>query len=471
MDLIPLVQGGTASIDPETIRMTEEAAMLARVETSVVSRQKPSSQVRLYGKVQVDERQLRNQVSHLSGRIEQLYASFTGETIETGQTLAGIYSPEVITAQQELLEAAKTKSIQPAIYEAAKEKLRQWKLTDEQIAAIESSGATQSTLAIVSNSTGVVMERLVNEGDYVSRGTILYRIADLSKVWVMFDAYESDLQFLKKGDKMKFTLKAFPGTEFTGTIAFIDPVIDPVTRVAKVRVEADNRSGRLKPEMFATGIVQSTLSGYGNELVIPRSAVLWTGVRSVVYVKQPGSDEPVFRMREVTLGPSLGDGWVVKGGLTEGEQIVTNGTFSVDAAAQLEGKPSMMNREGGSQAAVHDHSKMTAGGDAPEMTGMPMAAQQAPSPDIIHSDFRVEGNCEMCKERIETTAMSVKGVESATWGIDNKMLHLAFNKSLTSRETVQKAIAQAGHDNGKYKAPDEVYNSLPECCLYRDNGK
>lgn len=472
MDLIPLVQGGSASVDLEAIHMTEEAAMLARVETSVVSRQKPTRQIRLYGKVQVDERQLQNQVSHLSGRIEQLYASFTGETIEMGQTLAKIYSPEVITAQQELLEAAKTKSIQPAIYEAAKEKLRQWKLTDAQIDEIENSGTVQSTPAIVSNTTGVVMERLVNEGDYVSRGTILYRIADLSKVWVMFDAYETDLQFLRKNDKMKFMLKAYPGTVFTGTVAFIDPVIDPLTRVAKVRVEADNRSGRLKPEMFATGIVQSVLSGYGDELVIPQSAVLWTGVRSVVYVKQPGgSDGPVFRMREVTLGPSLGDGWVVKAGLTDGEEIVTNGTFSVDAAAQLEGKPSMMNREGGSQAAVHDHSKRTAGGDAPGMTGMPMPAQQAPSPDIIHTDFRVEGNCEMCKERIETTAMSVKGVESATWGIDNKMLHLAFNKSLTSRETVQKAIAQAGHDNGKYKAPDEVYNSLPECCLYRDSEK
>jgi len=468
MDLIPLVQGGSASVDPEAIHMTEEAAMLARVETSVVSRQKPARQVRLYGKVQVDERQLQNQVSHLSGRIEQLYASFTGESIELGQTLAKIYSPEVITAQQELLEAAKTKSIQPAIYEAAKEKLRQWKLTDAQIDEIESSGSVQSTPAIVSNTTGVVMERLVNEGDYVSRGTVLYRIADLSKVWVMFDAYESDLQFLRKNDKMKFMLKAYPGTEFTGTIAFIDPVIDPLTRVAKVRVEADNRSGRLKPEMYATGIVQSALSGYGDELVIPRSAVLWTGVRSVVYVKQPGSDEPVFRMREVTLGPSLGDGWVVKAGLTDGEEIVTNGTFSVDAAAQLEGKPGMMNREGGSQAAVHDHSKMTAGGDTPEITEMPMTAQQAPSPDIIQSDFRVEGSCEMCKERIETTARSVKGVESATWGIDNKILHLAFNKSLTSLETVQKAIAQAGHDNGKYKAPDEVYKNLPECCLYRE---
>ena len=471
MDLIPLVQGGSASVDPEAIHMTAEAVMLARVETSVVSRQKPTRQIRLYGKVQVDERQLQNQVSHLSGRIEQLYASFTGETIEMGQTLAKIYSPEVITAQQELLEAVKTKSIQPAIYEAAKEKLRQWKLTDAQIDEIENSGTVQSTPAIVSNTTGVVMERLVNEGDYVSRGTILYRIADLSKVWVMFDAYESDLQFLRKNDKMKFMLKAYPGTEFTGTIAFIDPVIDPVTRVAKVRVEADNRSERLKPEMFATGVVQSALTGYGNELVIPQSAVLWTGVRSVVYVKQQGSDEPVFRMREVTLGPSLGDGWVIKAGLTEGEVIVTNGTFSVDAAAQLEGKPSMMNREGGTQAPTHDHSgmNMLAGSSTETVDdNRTMARPEEASADIIHTDFRVEGNCEMCKDRIETTAMSVRGVQSATWDMDNKILHLEYNKSLTARENVQKAIAAAGHDNGKYRAPDDVYNNLPECCLYRE---
>ena len=231
-----------------------------------------------------------------------------------------------------------------------------------------------------------------------------------------------------------------------------------------------------------------------------RSAVLWTGVRSVVYVKQPGSDEPVFRMREVTLGPSLGDGWVVKAGLTDGEEIVTNGSFSVDAAAQLEGKPSMMNREGDSHEAAHDHSgmKMQEGSsastadhssrtaaDSPAATGTGhpeeasgrkgsikesglMARQAEASVNIIHTDFRVEGLCEMCKDRIETTAMSVKGVESASWSIDNKMLHLAFNKSITSLETVQKAIAQAGHDNGKYKAPDEVYNSLPACCLYRE---
>jgi Cu(I)/Ag(I) efflux system membrane fusion protein len=162
----------------------------------------------------------------------------------------------------------------------------------------------------------------------------------------MFDAYESDLTFLSKGEKVSFTLQALPGINYTGAIVFIDPFIDPVTRVAKVRVETENKSGKLKPEMFATGIVSSTLDEYRNNVVIPRSAVLWTGKRSIVYVKQPGTDEPIFKIREIGLGPMLGENYVVIDGLSEGEEIVTSGTFSVDAAAQLEGKPSMMNPGG-----------------------------------------------------------------------------------------------------------------------------
>jgi Cu(I)/Ag(I) efflux system membrane fusion protein len=226
------------------------------------------------------------------------------------------------------------------------------KLTDEQIANIENSGVIKNNFEVVSNTAGTVTDRKVNTGDHVSQGTVLLEIADLSKVWVMFDAYESDLQFLHKDEKISFTLQALPGINFTGNIIFIDPVIDQVTRVAKVRVETGNQSGKLKPEMFATGIVSSTLPEYRDNVVIPTSAVLWTGKRSVVYVKQPGSDEPVFKIREVELGPMLGESYVIIKGLSEGEEVVTNGTFSVDAAAQLEGKPSMMNPNGGKTTSI-----------------------------------------------------------------------------------------------------------------------
>jgi membrane fusion protein, copper/silver efflux system len=351
MDLIPLNQSNV-DIDPAAVHLTKDAAQLANVLTSVVTRQKPVKEVRLYGKVQADERMLQSQVAHIPGRIEKLMVNFTGERVQKGQTLALLYSPELITAQQELLEAAKTKQSEPEIYEAAKERLLQWKLPESQIAAVENSGTIQNNVEVVSNTTGIVTARRVNNGDYVNQGTVLFEVADLSHVWILFDAYESDLQFLRKGDNMEYTIQALPGVKYTGNIAFIDPVIDPVTRVAKIRIEAGNQSGRLKPEMFVTGIVKARLDEYRNMLVIPSSAVLWTGTRSIVYVKQADTDEPIFKIREIGLGPMLGNSYVVTDGLKEGEEIVTQGTFSVDAAAQLEGKPSMMNPQGGKTSAM-----------------------------------------------------------------------------------------------------------------------
>jgi membrane fusion protein, copper/silver efflux system len=344
MDLIKLEQN-SALPDPESIHLTPEAVQLANVQTTTVTRQLPVKEVRLYGKVQVDERLLQSQVSQIPGRIDKLLVNFNGEKVIYGQPLALIYSPKLVTAQQELLEAAKTKQSQPVIYEAAKEKLRQWKLTDSQISSIENSGNVKNVMEILSSTNGIVTSVKVKTGDYVTSGTVLFDIADLSGLWVMFDAYESDLGLINKGDKLVFTVQAFPGTKYTGNITFIDPVIDPLTRVAKVRVEVNNISGKLKPEMFATGSVSANLSEFNNSIVLPRSAVLWTGKRSIVYVRQPG-EEPVFMLREVELGPMLGNNYVITEGLKEGEEVVTRGAFSVDAAAQLEGKTSMMNPAG-----------------------------------------------------------------------------------------------------------------------------
>lgn len=354
MDLIPLNQStpDSAAMDPASIHLSREAAALANVETSVVSRQKPLKEVRLYGKVQADERGLQSQVAHIPGRIERLLVNFTGEEVKKGQPLAQLYSPELITAQQELLEAAQLKDQQPEIYQAARERLLLWKLTAKQIDAIEQSGKLRTDVDIVANTSGIVTARRVNTGDHVAEGTVLFDIADLSDIWVMFDAYESDLPFLNTGDHINFTVQALPGENFSGTIAFIDPVIDPVNRVSKVRVEINNRAGKLKPEMFVTGVLKANLAKFANSLVIPRSAVLWTGKRSVVYVKQPNQDEPLFKMREINIGPALGNSYIVLNGLAEGEEIVTQGTFNVDAAAQLEGKPSMMNESGGTTSSM-----------------------------------------------------------------------------------------------------------------------
>jgi len=496
MDLIPLNQGGTTA-DSGAIQMTKEAAQLANVLTSVVSKQNPVKDIRLYGKVQADERLLQSQVSYLPGRIEKLYVNFTGEVVRKGQALAVIYSPDLVTAQQELLETVKTKSSQPVLYEAAKDKLRQWKLTESQITSIENSGKVKTDFEVFANTSGIVSARRVNTGDYISPGTVLFDVADLSHLWIMFDAYESDLPFLAQGQKITFNLEALPGAEYSGNISFIDPVLDPVTRVAKVRVEINNQGGKLKPEMFATGMVKATLNQYKNKLVIPRSAVLWTGKRSVVYVKQSGTDEPIFKMREIELGPMLGNSYVVENGLMDGEEVVTQGAFSVDASAQLEGKPSMMNPQGGQTNSMpgmdmpgdtkSDNTKNQTGKKAPvetapakdnSMPGMDMpetpkpvkkntSASNASSPVIQHATFSVSGNCEMCKDRIEEAAKSVKGVTTAVWDVKTKKIDVTYNNTVKGIAAIQKAIARAGHDTGKYKADDKVYNSLPKCCLYR----
>jgi Cu(I)/Ag(I) efflux system membrane fusion protein len=466
MDLIPLVQSGT-SIDPDAVQLSKEAAQLANVLTTIVTKQTPVKELHLYGKVQADERLFQSQVAHVPGRIEKLSVNFTGETVMKGQILAEIYSPELITAQQELLETVKTRQLQPELYEASKGKLRQWKFTDDQITNIEKSGAVRNNFEVASNTTGTVITRKINVGDYVSQGSVLFEIADLSKVWVMFDAYESDLQFLRKGENITFTLQALPGISFKGNIVFIDPVIDPVTRVAKVRVETGNPSGKLKPEMFATGIVSSVLSDYPDNIVIPKTAVLWTGKRSIVYVKVPETDEPVFKIREVELGPMLGESYVIVSGLSEGELIVTSGTFSVDAAAQLEGKPSMMNPGGGLPPSMPgmDMSDETmnskTGSDQSDEKGKALAG------NFSKSTFDVSGNCELCKERIEKAALSVNGVSNANWDMKKKNIDITFDISKTNLMAVQKAIAGVGHDTQMIKAEDNIYKSLPECCLYR----
>jgi Cu(I)/Ag(I) efflux system membrane fusion protein len=454
MDLIPL-QNSDVALDEQAIEMSESAIKLAEVQTSIVTRGNISKEVRLYGKIQADERLLKSQTAHIPGRIEQLLVNVTGENVKKGQLIAKIYSPELVTAQKELLEAKEMAGTYPALLDAAREKLRLWKLTDEQIEEIEKSDTTKTVFDVFATTSGIVTNRKVNTGDYVSRGDVLFEVADLSRVWVLFDAYESDLTWISPGQNVEFTTQSIPGKTFSGKITFIDPVVDASTRITKVRVEAPNSGGQFKPEMFVNGVVQSQITGSGEQLIIPQSAVLWTGTRSVVYVKLPEADHPTFKMREITLGSSMEDSFVVLDGLAEGEEIVSNGTFSVDAAAQLAGKTSMMNPVAGMVSTGHNH------GDMEQEELLPMENEA-----IIHSMVKVGGLCEMCKDRIETAALTVSGVETANWEIEKQLLHLNFDSSKTNSDEIQKAVAAVGHDTEKFKAPDEVYSKLPECCLY-----
>lgn len=354
MDLIPVSSVEASEENPMEIKMSPTAMQLANVQTAIVKKEKPVKQVKLNGKVQVNESTVSSQTSHISGRIEKLLINTTGEYVSKGQIVAFVYSPELISAQEELFEAQKIKSTNPELFNAVKEKLKNWKLTNKQIEAILDSGKPSENFPILADISGVVTSKRVNVGDYIKTGASLFEIADLSRVWILFDVYESDMEWVKVGDEIEYSVQSFPSSKFKGKVSFIDPVINPKTRVAKARVVVNNKNG-LKPEMFVKGTLSNPINESDESIVIPKTAIMWTGEKSVVYVKTSEIGGVNFIMREVALGASLGENYVVLDGLQEGEEIATHGTFSIDASAQLAGKPSMMNPEGGVVMTGHNH--------------------------------------------------------------------------------------------------------------------
>lgn len=350
MTLIPLADYGEANLDPNAIQMSSRAMKLADVQTTVVGAGHISKAMQLTGKVQEDERLVYSQTAHFPGRIEQLFVNFTGEYIKQGQKIASVYSPDLVTAQEELFEAIKSGN--ETLVTSAKKKLKLWKLSEEEINEIIASGKTMTEVPVRANVSGVVITKKVKLGDHVMEGGVLFEVADLKKLWVVFDAYESDLPWIKVGDSVAFTTPSVPGETFHTTVTFIDPIIDPTTRVAKVRTEINNSKGTLKPEMLVNGNLKTIADKQQTELTVPKSAVMWTGKRSIVYVKLVSTGSPAFMMREVTLGPETGDSYIISKGLTAGDEVVTNGTFTIDAAAQLQGKKSMMNPEGSAESKI-----------------------------------------------------------------------------------------------------------------------
>ena len=343
MDLIPLDESG-GSDSKTVLKMTPSAVSLANIMTQKVKMQMPEKQLHLNGKIEIDERNLHRQIAHFPGRIEKLYVNFTGQKVKKGEKIVRIYSPDLVTAQKELLEAVKMKSIMPDLYKAAVEKLKLWKLSEKQIHDIEKSGNIREEIDVVADAGGYVIKRNITEGSQVRLGDVLFEIADLSKVWVVFDVYEEDTRWVKVGDMIDFTVSSLPSEKFKARVKYVVPVLNSTDRTVKVWTEYANMNDMLKPGMFVRGELKSRIRGMKNALVIPKSAVLWTGKRSIVWVKLPDTETPQFSMREITLGANLGDAYIVADGLSEGEEIVVNGVFNVDAAAQLSGKYSSMNQ-------------------------------------------------------------------------------------------------------------------------------
>ena len=415
MDLIPIATEVDV-VGERQITFSQEAIKLMEIQTTPVERKFVEAEIRMVGKVDYDETRVKNITAWVPGRIDRLYVDFTGITVNKGDHMVYLYSPELISAQAELLGAIKaSKNLSPqtselikrstlATLEAAREKLRLLGLTKEQVEQIEKTEQPTEHVIIYAPIGGVVTEKHATEGMYVTTGMKIYTIADLSRLWVKLDAYESDLPWIRYGQEVEFSTEAYRGQVFKGKISFHDPVLNAKTRTVKVRVNVDNPDGRLKPEMFVRGVLRAKVAQGGavmapelagkwicpmhpsvvkdqtgacdicgmdlvateslyttanepNEppLVIPATAPLITGKRAVVYVQIPDANKPTFEGREVVLGPRAADYYLVMEGLAEGEIVVTKGNFKIDSALQIQAKPSMMNPQGEGAPSGHYH--------------------------------------------------------------------------------------------------------------------
>ncbi|TFG49520.1 MAG: efflux RND transporter periplasmic adaptor subunit, partial [Gemmatimonadales bacterium] len=444
MKLIPLkVDAGAPMAGLRELVTSETAKALMKIETATVERMFPTARIRMVGKIDYDETRLAYITAWVPGRLDRLFVDYTGVAVRKGEHMVYLYSPELYSSQEELLQALQAvKNLEKSdvrvvqetaktMVDAAREKLRLLGLTAEQVAEVEQRGKAEDHVTVTAPVSGIVIHKNAQEGMYVQTGTRIYTLADLSVVWAKLDAYESDLSWLRYGQKVEFTSVSYPGEVFAGTISFIDPVLNPVTRTVKVRVNVPNPQGKLKPEMFVDAVVYSQVAAGGRvmepdlagkwispmhpeivrdepgpcpvcgmplvkaeslgyvgaaatekdkPLVIPVSAALVTGTRAIVYLEKPGTKEPTYEGREIVLGPRAGDYYLVRRGLAEGDHVVTRGNFKIDSALQIQAKPSMMTPEGGGSAG-HQHGQpaRTADGAATPAAGMelpPLLRQQ-----------------------------------------------------------------------------------------------
>ena len=346
MDLILKATSTDDDIPENAFKMTKNAMALANIETFEVGSATAINQAKsviLSGQIKTNDKTTSIQIAHFGGRIENIYIKSTGEYVEAGKLIASIYSPELVSTQNEFIEAIEIKEEQPELYKSIRNKMKLWKISETQIQYIENTKKVIINFDLYADVSGYVTEIYKEEGNHIIEGAPLFKVANLGNVWAAFDVYEQNIKAVHIGQTISMTLNAYPNKEIKSTIDFIDPNLNTKTRTVTVRATLVNEKTRLKPGMFVSGVVYtSNKNTKMKHITVPKSAVLWTGKRSIVYVKIK-KNEPVFEMRKVKLGADLGDYYEILSGLNKGEVIVSNGTFTVDAAAQLEGKISMMS--------------------------------------------------------------------------------------------------------------------------------
>ena len=402
MALVPASAGSDANVDELAVNIEPTARRLANIETAEVKRETVVSTIETIGEIAIDESRMSTIPSYINGRIEELFADYTGVKVTKGDHLAVVYSPELYSAQVEYLESRKAissttppslqavRQAQEKLAANSRQRLVELGLNEEQIKTLEETGEAKSRLTIYSTVGGTVIEKMAMEGKYVKAGEPIYRIADLSTVWLMLELYPEDASRIRFGQRVDAVLPSLPGEVFEGRVAFIDPVVNEKQRTVGVRVEFMNEDGRLRPGDYATAkiylpigqqgevydadlankwispmhpqiirdesgecpicgmdLVPTEHYGYSDtpveqpeSLNVPRSAVLMAGNHSVVYVE---TDPGRFEIRPVTLGPLLKDKAVILSGLKENEKVATAGNFLIDSQMQLAGKPSLID--------------------------------------------------------------------------------------------------------------------------------
>jgi Cu(I)/Ag(I) efflux system membrane fusion protein/cobalt-zinc-cadmium efflux system membrane fusion protein len=344
MDLVPVYEEEGEEKEPaSTIRIDSGTIQNMGVRMERVKRKPLVKDIRAFGNITYDERRIYAVNTKFNGWIEKLYVDFIGKKVKKGQPLFDIYSPELVTAQEEYLlslqqNANLKESPYPSIREgaqrllnASRTRLRYWDLTEKQIKTIENTEIVQKTLTIYSPANGVIIKKHAFQGHYVKAGQHQYEIADLSKVWVDVDIYEYELPWIKKGMSAEMELSYTPGKIFTGNVLYVYPFLTAKTRTAKLRLEFPNPDYQLKPDMYANVKLKSAVSE--DSLVIPQEAVIDSGVRKVVFV---ALGKGKFQPREVKLGLEGNDHeFQVLEGLQENEQIVISAQFMLDSESRL----------------------------------------------------------------------------------------------------------------------------------------
>lgn len=359
MELVPVYADEIeppSGMAPGTVRLSPERQQLIGVRTGRVEVQPVRRVIRAAARLAYDETRITHVHSKVEGWIEEVFVNYTGAPVRAGQPLFTIYSPELVSAQQEYLIALKARremaeSAVPelarsaeALYEAAQQKLKLWDVSDEQIRRLEATGQPQRTLTFHSPHSGFVLAKQAFEHLRVTRDTELYTLADLSRIWALAEVYEYEAGLIRLGQRATLSLAYAPGQAYQGQLTFIHPELDPQTRTLKVRLEFPNPGLRLRPEMFGTAEIQVNL---GAQLVVPAEAVVDSGTKQWVFLAR---GEGYFEPREVMLGPRTDGYHTVVAGLRAGDTVVTSANFLIDSESRLKAAVAQMG-----SAPAHKH--------------------------------------------------------------------------------------------------------------------